>query len=182
VKRAALLAALALAACGHGDAPDPRYPSRPTGCGVLRFPETPNVPVDDLGSVTVDCTGEKNCARLLMDAVCRRGGDVLYGFGENPISSERLTGKAAHTTKAPFPPRPEGCDVTLYAGAPAGKTENIGPVAATCSLDTSDDDCARTLKDAVCTLGGDVVWGVGPASTGDDAKKHMKGRAAHTMP
>jgi hypothetical protein len=45
----------------------------------------------------------------------------------------------------------------------------------------SDADCLRTLKDQVCKLGGDVVWGVTdkPDTFGD--KNVWDGRAAHTQ-
>jgi hypothetical protein len=56
-------------------------------------------------------------------------------------------------------------------------TENVGPVSATCTADTSDDDCARALKDEGCKLGADLIWGVtGPEIR--DGKKRMSGRAA----
>ena len=80
---------------------------------------------------------------------------------------------------ARYPRRAEGCDVTVFHGMPDGPTDNIGPVQATCAEEVAEADCVRTLKDAVCKLGGDVVWGV------DEPKKYAdklmwSGRAAHT--
>jgi hypothetical protein len=78
-----------------------------------------------------------------------------------------------------FPKRPEGCDVTVYHLSPEVPTENIGPVHAACDESVSADDCMRTLKDAVCKMGGDVVWGVDDPEK-KDGKIHYNGRAAHT--
>lgn len=80
---------------------------------------------------------------------------------------------------ARFPKRAEGCDVALFHETPDVPTENIGPVRARCAEDVSESDCIRTLKDQVCALGGDVVWGVG-APEKRDGKVHYLGRAAHT--
>ena len=40
--------------------------------------------------------------------------------------------------------------------------------------------CLRTLKDQVCALGGDVVWGVGERPSAATGKVVYEGRAAHT--
>jgi hypothetical protein len=82
---------------------------------------------------------------------------------------------------ARFPKRPEGCEVTVYHLNPEVPTENIGPVHAACSEDVNADACLRTFKDAVCNLGGDVVWGVDDPEK-KDGKLHYNGRAAHTKP
>jgi hypothetical protein len=81
---------------------------------------------------------------------------------------------------ARYPKRPEGCDVALYRDVPSGATDNIGPVHAACDESVSPDDCVRTLKDVVCKMGGDVVWGVDGPDRKDDGKIHYSGRAAHT--
>jgi hypothetical protein len=88
-------------------------------------------------------------------------------------------GGGASAADARYPRRAEGCDVTVFHGMPDGPTDNIGPVEATCAEEVAEADCVRTLKDAVCKLGGDVVWGV------DEPKKYAdklmwSGRAAHT--
>ncbi len=80
---------------------------------------------------------------------------------------------------ARYPKRPEGCEVALYHATPEVPTDNIGPVYSSCTEDVSADDCVRTLKDAVCKLGGDVVWGVAEP-TRKDGKVRYEGRAAHT--
>jgi hypothetical protein len=80
---------------------------------------------------------------------------------------------------ARFPKRPEGCEVALYHQTPEVPTENIGPVHAACDESVAPDDCVRTLKDVVCKLGGDVVWGVDEPEK-RDGKLHYNGRAAHT--
>jgi len=80
---------------------------------------------------------------------------------------------------ARFPGRPDGCEVKVYPQTPETKVENIGPVSAHCGEDVAESDCLRTLKDQVCKLGGDVVWGVGDPEH-RDGKAHYYGRAAHT--
>jgi hypothetical protein len=89
-------------------------------------------------------------------------------------------GGAQAPTVGGFPPRPEGCAVTLLHDSPTGITTNIGPVHASCNAEVSDADCLRTLEDQVCKLGGDLVWGVGdkPRAWGD--RNMWEGRAAHT--
>ncbi len=79
-----------------------------------------------------------------------------------------------------YPKRAEGCDVALYRDTPPGRTVNIGPVHAACDESVAEGDCVRTLKDAVCHLGGDVVWGVDGPTLKPDGKNHWEGRAAHT--
>jgi hypothetical protein len=71
-----------------------------------------------------------------------------------------------------------GCDVKLFHGIPDVPTENIGPVHARCAEDIPKEDCVRTLMDAVCDLGGDVVWGVEEPRRAD-GEVHYSGRAAH---
>ena len=79
-----------------------------------------------------------------------------------------------------YPEREPGCAVTLYHGAPQGRTVNIGPVNASCDESVSDADCLRTLEDQVCKIGGDVVWGVDENPKLDLGHKKWNGRAAHT--
>lgn len=80
-----------------------------------------------------------------------------------------------------FPPRPEGCAVdVLHDQAPTTATDNIGSVSASCTDLTSDEECLRTLKDEVCKIGGDVVWGVEPKPVVQAGKKRLNGRAAKT--
>lgn len=178
--RVPILALLLVAACGASTAPDPRYPARPQGCAVKSYPDKPEQEVDELGAVDVDCAGTSDCPRRLLDAVCARGGDVVWGLAENSVSQgARMKGHAAHSAHRAFDARPAGCDVKVFADAPPMKTQNIGTVSARCADDTSDDDCVRQLQDEVCKLGGDVVWGVSPPSM-KNGKKRVSGRAAHT--
>jgi hypothetical protein len=165
--------------CGAPRA-DPRYPSREQGCPVKSFPEQPTMPVDELGSMTVDCaSGGAACDRQLLDAVCQRGGDVAWGLASNAITATHVVVHAAHTRRATQGPRDRGCAVQVFTDAPTGRTENIGPVTALCSEDDSREVCVRELQDQVCSLGGDVLWQVdGPVREGN--KQRMHGRAAHT--
>jgi hypothetical protein len=87
---------------------------------------------------------------------------------------------AGAPTDARYPALPEGCAVQVFPDAPGTPTDNLGPVSARCSADISDADCLRTLKDQVCRLGGDVVWGVPAQPSKTDAGSHYSGRAAHT--
>jgi hypothetical protein len=148
---------------------------------VKSFPEAPTMPVDQLGDVNVDCAQTKSCTRALLDEVCARGGDVLWGYAEHGVSSLKMAGHAAHTQHASYAPRAAGCDVKVYPQTAPGKTEDIGVVSAKCPLDTPDAACMRELQDQACMLGADVVWGVDPPIERDGRKK-LTGRAAHTKP
>jgi hypothetical protein len=96
------------------------------------------------------------------------------------ISILLVTACGGDAPRSRYPELPPNCPVTLYHGAPMGRTVNIGPVNATCDEDVSDDDCLRTLEDQVCKLGGDIVWGVADKPRMDLGKKKFNGRAAHT--
>jgi hypothetical protein len=174
-----LLASLLFAvACGGGDA---RYPTRQAGCAVKRIAGQPTVPVDDLGTVQVDCGSEAGgtCERKLLDEVCARGGDVAWGLGDNALTATTLVAHAAHTRRADTAVREKGCAGQVLDSAPPMQTENIGPVEAFCDVDDSKKVCLRQLEDEVCQLGGDVLWQVeGPTLSGD--RQRLRGRAAHT--
>jgi hypothetical protein len=177
--RAALLV-LALVACG-GSSPDARYPARPHGCPVKSIAGQPTLPVDELGLVQVQCAtgGAGACERELLDEVCKRGGDVAWGLGDNALTATTIVAHAAHTRRAAPATRERGCDVRVFADAPPIPTENIGEVTALCAADDSREACTRELQDQACLLGGDVLWQVeGPRPEGD--KQRMRGRAAHT--
>ncbi len=96
------------------------------------------------------------------------------------ISILAIIGCGGDSPRSRYPEREPGCAVTLYHGAPLGRTVNIGPVYASCDQDVSDADCLRTLEDQVCKLGGDLVWGVDETPKLDLGKKKWNGRAAHT--
>lgn len=167
-----------LAACG-GSMADARYPQREPGCAVKEFPGQPPYEVDDLGTVAVECEAGRSCQRQLLDAVCARGGDVAWGLGDNALNSNHPVAHAAHKRRAGASAREAGCAVQVFDEAPPMRTDNIGPVSATCAADDSKDVCLRELQDQVCRLGGDVLWQVeGPSPQGD--RQHMSGRAAHT--
>lgn len=136
------------------------------------------MPVDDLGTVAVECSGP-SCERRLLDAVCDRGGDVAWGMADNPLNASRLVAHAAHSHRATQGQREAGCAVQVFDDAPPMKTENIGPVTAWCDENDSREVCLRVLEDQVCKMGGDVMWQVqGPQPEGN--KQRMYGRAAHT--
>jgi hypothetical protein len=178
--RATVVAIAAFAGCAGSTATDARYPARAGGCPVKSFPGDPGAPVDDLGSVAIDCApGAAGCQRQLLDAVCKRGGDVAWGLGDNMLTSTHLVAHAAHSRRAAQGPGERGCPVQIFTEAPAIPTENIGPVAAVCAEDDSKDVCLRELEDQTCLLGGDVLWQIeGPMR--DENKQRMRGRAAHT--
>lgn len=88
-------------------------------------------------------------------------------------------GGSRNTTN--FPERPDGCDVQVFQQSPPMKTTNIGPVSAHCDDHSfTQDQCLRTLKDQVCKLGGDAVWGVAPVPEDTDGQWRYAGRAVHT--
>jgi hypothetical protein len=167
IKALGIAAVCAVVSCGSS-APDPRYPAHEAGCPVKTFPGQPTVPVDDLGTVTIDCAhGGGGCERQALDVVCRRGGDVAWGLADNALTSTSLVVHAAR----------------VFVDAPPMKTENVGPVTALCAADDAKDVCLRELEDQVCRLGGDVVWqvdGPTPESTSNGNRQRMRGRAAHT--
>ena len=178
---AAALAALgsvsAGACAGRGDRA--RYPAREPGCAVKQYAGASPVPMDELGTVEVDCASQSGCERKLLDEACRRGANVVWGLGENALDATRRVAHAAHTLRTAEGPRARGCTVMVFADAPPMATENIGPVAALCDQDDTRDVCLRELEDQTCQLGGDVLWQVeGPAPQGN--KQRMTGRAAHT--
>lgn len=80
-----------------------------------------------------------------------------------------------------YPSRDDGCDVQVFKDAPSVQTDNIGPVSSWCTENSTDDECLRGLKDAVCKLGGDVVWGVGDGPAAHGNRRKLEGRAAHTL-
>jgi hypothetical protein len=180
------IAILATALCSCGtSAPDARYPARAGGCPVKSFPGEPAMPVDDLGTVTVECTsgGSGGCERQALDVVCKRGGDVAWGFADNALTSTRLVVHAAHTRRTREGHRERGCAVRVFGDAPPMATENVGTAIALCSPDDSKEVCLRELEDQACLLGGDVLWqidGPTPANTPEGDKLRMHGRAAHT--
>lgn len=169
--------------CGSS-APDPRYPAHEAGCPVKSFPGQPTVPVDDLGTVTIDCAhASGGCERRALDAVCGRGGDVAWGLADNALTATNLVVHAAHTRRALQGPRAPGCAVRVFIDAPPVNTENVGAVTALCSADDPKEVCLHELEDQVCLLGGDVLWqvdGPTPESTSEGNKQRMRGRAAHT--
>lgn len=105
---------------------------------------------------------------------------VLVGLAAI-ASLASAAGCGASGAPSKFPPRAEGCEVTTYADAPKGQTENIGGVTAVCTETLSDEECLRQLKDEVCKLGGDVAWGVPAKPTLEGGKKRLSARAAHTV-
>lgn len=147
------------------------------------YPGAPPVAVDDLGIVTVDCSGSRGaCERQALDLVCHRGGDVAWGLADNSLTPTNLVLHAAHTRRAVAAARERGCSVQVFADAPAIATENVGPVTALCSPDDTKDVCLRELEDQVCLLGGDVLWqveGPTPEATTEGYRQRMRGRAAH---
>jgi hypothetical protein len=150
---------------------------------VKSYPGSPDVPVDELGMVRVQCTSTEPCERQLLDRVCARGGDVAWGTAEQAIRASTLTAHAAHTRRVTQGPRERGCAVQVFTDKPPGSTENIGPVSALCTTEDSRDVCLRELQDQVCLLGGDVLWqldGPTPEDTQNGPRQRMRGRAAHT--
>ncbi len=89
---------------------------------------------------------------------------------------------ASNGKGAGYPPREPGCEIKVYADAPPGRSDNIGPVSAKCTLDISKDDCMRTLKDQACKAGADTLWGVNEQGEQKNGKTYFYGRAAKRLP
>ncbi|WP_394844036.1 hypothetical protein LZC95_44155 [Pendulispora brunnea] len=89
-------------------------------------------------------------------------------------------GGARQEGGAQYPAREEGCAVELFRDAPTKPSANIGPVNASCDETVAEAECIRTLKDQVCKLGGDIVWGVDPEPLRKNGRQQWSGRAAHT--
>ena len=100
------LASVALASLASG-CPAPqkegRYPARAEGCDVKVFPDTPAIPIDNIGPVTSTCgedVSNDDCMRTLKDQTCKLGGDVVWGVSDVPsvsMGKKHLAGRAAHT-------------------------------------------------------------------------------------
>ena len=64
-----------------------------------------------------------------------------------------------------------------YPAAPGIPVDELGQVQVQC---TGGTPCERQLFDAVCKLGGDVVWQVGDKPELSEGKNTWRGRAGHT--
>jgi hypothetical protein len=95
---AAIWVATACLGCGLFG-PGGRYAPRDKSCVVKTLSGAPKVPVDDLGIVTVDCwTGNNDeCQQELLDEVCRRGGDIVWGVGNSALNTSKLEVHVAQT-------------------------------------------------------------------------------------
>lgn len=82
-----------------------------------------------------------------------------------------------------YPPRPLGCEVYVYKGPvpPSVGFDKIGGADVICAMGVSDADCARTLKDEACKLGGDMIYDI-PAEPTHPAPDKVKWavRVGHT--
>jgi hypothetical protein len=99
-----VVAIAAVLGCGAGGAAtDSRFPSRPEGCAVRLFHETPDVPTTNIGPVRAHCgldVADTDCLRTLEDQVCKLGGDVVWGVADKPsVDGDKnfWQGRAAHT-------------------------------------------------------------------------------------
>jgi hypothetical protein len=81
--------------------PGGRYGPRDKGCVVKTLPSAPQVPVDDLGMVTVDCWAGNNdgCEQEIIDEVCRRGGDLVWGMEGAAPSTTKIAVHVARTRR-----------------------------------------------------------------------------------
>ena len=79
--------------------PGGRYAPRDPHCVVKTLSDAPPPPFSDLGVVSVDCwTGDaEGCQKVLLDEVCRRGGDVVWGLDGAAPSTTKLTAHVART-------------------------------------------------------------------------------------
>jgi hypothetical protein len=105
---------------------------------------------------------------------------MRLGFAVAGLSVLAACGGAGGPASTKFPPQPPGCAVSVFPEVPDAPTENIGTVSASCNDVVSDAECLATLKDEVCKLGGNVVWGVPNGPKMDLGRKTFSGRAART--
>ena len=100
MKRAALVL---LVACGGGGGGSSKYPSRPEGCDVMLFKQSPTMQTENIGPVFARCDDfvkKEDCVRTLKDQVCKLGGDVAWGVDEQGVEEDgkiKFQGRAAHT-------------------------------------------------------------------------------------
>jgi hypothetical protein len=79
--------------------PGGRFHPRDKSCVVKTLSNAPKGSADDLGVVTVECwTGDdEGCEQVLLDEVCRRGGDIVWGLGRAAPSTSKVTAHAARS-------------------------------------------------------------------------------------
>jgi hypothetical protein len=76
-----------------------RYGPRDKNCVVKTLQTAPKVPVDDLGIVSVDCWAgnDDGCQQEVLDEVCRRGGDIVWGLGDPAPHTSKIAVHVART-------------------------------------------------------------------------------------
>jgi len=77
---------------------------------------------------------------------------------------------------ARYPAREDGCPVKRYAGPATTTVDDLGVVRVECGAGEAAT-CERQLENAVCKLGGDVVYNMGDAALNATT---LQGHAAHT--
>jgi hypothetical protein len=79
-----------------------RYGPRDKSCAVQKLSSAPPAPFVDLGIVTIDCWAGNNdgCEQELLDEVCRRGGNVVWGLGDLAPSTDKVAVHVARTAPA----------------------------------------------------------------------------------
>jgi hypothetical protein len=84
---------------------------------------------------------------------------------------------------AKYPPRGLGCKVRVFhEGAPGVKEwDDLGMARVECPLDVGAVQCLKRLREAVCRMGGDIVYDVPkkPSRPSEEAMIYA-GHAAHT--
>lgn len=93
--------------CGGSPKSAALFPSRPEGCEVHLFHESPDVPTTNIGPVRARCgldVADADCVRTLEDQVCKLGGDIVWGVSDRPqVEGDKnyWQGRAAHSGSAP---------------------------------------------------------------------------------
>lgn len=120
-------------ACATTEAPQDKYPRRPSGCEIsLFYTAVPGAAAwDDLGIAEIAChvsTPISECLRMLRAEGCRLGGDMIYNIPRSPQRPQDqvmlFRGQVAHTRAGGPPKREEDADLP----APASPVEAAGPV------------------------------------------------------
>jgi hypothetical protein len=89
--------------CGYFFGPGGHYARRDKNCVVSTLTTAPKEAVDDLGLIKIDCWAGNNdgCEQELLDEVCRRGGNIVWGMGDPGASSSTISAHVARTRSGP---------------------------------------------------------------------------------
>jgi hypothetical protein len=171
--RAAVVAALGLAACAHQDDVTylgPPRPSRGPNCDLQVFLSTvPSYPVAEIGSTRARCSdfsgGRAGCMGLIKKQACEAGADTVFGFSETVDNFERTYMSATLGVRVAGAPAvsapPPGPAWPPMAGAPAPRVPPPGPAWPPMAID--DGSCTPICSPGFACAAGQCVPQCNPA-------------------